>query len=72
MSLKTPSAVLAEIVGDKPLERTEITKRIWAYVRANKLSAGRTIKTDAKLKAVFKVDSLNMFEMQKALSPHLS
>lgn len=71
----TPSATLAEVVGDKPIPRTEVTKRLWAYIKKNKLQDlknRRQINADAALKAVFggkaKVD---MFEMTRLVGKHL-
>ena len=69
MAPVTPSAVPAAVVGDKPLPRTEITKRLWAYIKKNKLQDAknkRQINADATLKAVFGGKaSVNMFEMTK-------
>jgi len=71
----TPGPVLAEIVGSKPIPRTEVTKRLWAYVKKNKLQDPknrRMIKADAALKLVFGGKStVNMFEMTKLVSKHL-
>jgi upstream activation factor subunit UAF30 len=71
----TPSAALAEIVGNKPIPRTEVTKRLWAYIKKNKLQDPknkRTIKADAALKVVFGGKAaVNMFEMTKLVSKHL-
>jgi chromatin remodeling complex protein RSC6 len=71
----TPSAALAEIVGAKPIPRTEVTKRLWAYIKKNKLQDAknkRTIKADAALKVVFGGKAaVNMFEMTKLVSKHL-
>ena len=71
----TPSAALAEVVGSKPIPRTEVTKRLWAYIKKNKLQDPknkRTIKADAALKAVFGGKAaVNMFEMTKLVSKHL-
>ena len=71
----TPSPALAEIVGSKPIPRTEVTKRLWAYVKKNKLQDPknrRMIKADAALKVVFGgKSSVNMFEMTKLVSTHL-
>ena len=71
----TPSAALAEVVGSKPIPRTEVTKRLWAYIKKNKLQDSkdkRMIKADAVLKAVFggKATS-NMFAMTKLVAKHL-
>jgi len=71
----TPSSALAEIVGAKPIPRTEVTKRLWAYIKKNKLQDPknkRMIKADAALKIVFGGKStVNMFEMTKLVSKHL-
>jgi upstream activation factor subunit UAF30 len=71
----TPSPALAEIVGSKPIPRTEVTKRLWAYVKKNKLqdpNNKRMIKADAALKLVFGgKPTVNMFEMTKLVSKHL-
>lgn len=71
----TPSDVLAEVVGSKPIPRTEVTKRLWAYIKKNKLQDQknkRMINADAALKAVFGGKStVNMFEMTKLVSKHL-
>lgn len=75
MKPMTPSSALAEIVGAKPIPRTEVTKRLWAYIKKNKLQDQknkRMIKADAALKAVFGGKStVNMFEMTKLVSKHL-
>ena len=70
-----PDATLAEVVGAKPLPRTEVTKRLWAYIKKNGLQDKknkRMINGDAALKAVFSgKSSVNMFEMTKLVSKHL-
>ena len=75
MKPMTPSASLAEVVGSKPIPRTEVTKKLWAYIKKNKLQDPknlRMIKADAALKAVFGGKStVNMFEMTKLVSKHL-
>ena len=75
MKPMTPSATLAEVVGAKPIPRTEVTKRLWAYIKKNKLqdpTNKRMIKADAALKAVFGGKAtVNMFEMTKLVSKHL-
>ena len=75
MAPVTPSATLAAVVGAKPIPRTEVTKRLWAYIKKNKLQDPknkRMIKSDATLKAVFGGKSaVNMFEMTKLVSKHL-
>jgi chromatin remodeling complex protein RSC6 len=71
----TPSATLAEIVGAKPMPRTEVTKKLWAYIKKNGLQDKknkRMINADASLKAVFGgKSSVNMFAMTKLVSKHL-
>jgi chromatin remodeling complex protein RSC6 len=75
MAPVTPDDTLAAVVGAKPLPRTELTKRLWAYIKKNKLQDAknkRMIKSDATLKAVFANKStVNMFEMTKLVSKHL-
>jgi chromatin remodeling complex protein RSC6 len=71
----TPSGALSEIVGAKPIPRTEVTKKLWAYIKKNGLQDAknkRMIKADDKLKAVFGgKSSVNMFEMTKLVGKHL-
>ena len=71
----TPTPALAEIVGSKPIPRTEVTKRLWAYIKKNKLQDPknkRMIKANAALKIVFGGKStVNMFEMTKLVGKHL-
>ena len=71
----TPSAALAEVVGSKPIPRTEVTKKLWAYIKKNGLqdkTNKRMIKADAALKPVFGgKGTVNMFEMTKLVSKHL-
>jgi len=70
------SDVLAAVVGSKPLPRTEITKKLWAYIKKNKLQdpVQRTmINADDTLKKVFSGKAkVSMFEMTKLISKHLS
>jgi chromatin remodeling complex protein RSC6 len=72
----TPSVKLAEVVGAKPMPRTEVVKKLWAYIKKNNLQDKknkRNINADAALKAVFGGKSVvNMFEMTKLVSKHLS
>jgi len=71
----TPSPALAEVVGSKPIPRTEVTKKLWAYIKKNGLQdkAKRTmINADAKLKEIFKKAQVSMFEMTKLINSHLS
>ena len=75
MKAMTPSAALAAIIGAKPVPRTEVTKKVWEYIKANKLqdAAKRTmINADAKLKEIFKKAQVSMFEMTKLINSHLS
>lgn len=75
MKALQPSAKLAEIVGSKPLPRTEVTKKLWAYIKKNKLQDSknrRNINADAALKEVFGgKKTVNMFEMTKLVAKHL-
>ena len=74
MKAMTPSAALAAIIGDKPLPRTEVTKKVWDYIKSNKLQdqAKKTmINADAKLKEIFKKAQVSMFEMTKLINGHL-
>lgn len=74
MKAMTPSATLAAIVGAKPLPRTEVTKKIWEYIKKNKLQDDankRMINADAKLKDIFKKPQVSMFEMTKLVNDHL-
>ena len=70
-----PSDTLAAVVGNKPIPRTEVTKRLWAYIKKNKLQDAknkRMIKADDTLKAIFGGKAtVNMFEMTKLVSKHL-
>jgi chromatin remodeling complex protein RSC6 len=68
-----PDAMLAKVVGEKPIPRTEITKRLWAYIKGNGLQNGRNINADDNLRAVFGGKStVTMFEMTKLVSKHVS
>merc|ERR1711937_679893 len=69
---KTLSPALAAICGAKSLPRTEVTKKIWGYIKSHKLNEGRIIKPDSALKAVFPVASLDMLKMAGFVSKHLS
>jgi len=76
MKALTPSADLAAVIGNKALPRTEAVKKIWGYIKANKLQDTknkRMINADAKLKVVFGgKGQVSMFDMAKYLSKHLS
>ena len=75
MKNMTPSAALAEIVGSKPIPRTEVTKKLWAYIKKNGLQDQknkRMINGDDALKAVFGgKKQVSMFEMTALVSKHL-
>ncbi len=74
MKAMTPSAELAAVIGSTPLPRTEVTKKIWDYIKANNLqdpTNKRNINADAKLKPIFGQDQVSMFEMTKLVSAHL-
>jgi len=75
MAPVTPSEALAAVVGSKPIPRTEVTKKLWAYIKKNGLQDKknkRNINADDKLKPIFKRDQVTMFEMTKLVSKHLS
>jgi upstream activation factor subunit UAF30 len=75
MKPMTPSAALAEIVGGKPLPRTEVTKKLWAYIKKHKLqdaSNKRVINPDATLAGVLGKRPVDMFKMTALVSKHLS
>ncbi len=67
---------LAKVVGNKPLPRTEVVKKLWAYIKKNNLQDSankRMINADANLKAVFGgKEKVSMFDMTKLVSKHLS
>jgi upstream activation factor subunit UAF30 len=68
------SDALAKVVGNKPLPRTEIVKKIWVYIKKNDLQDKqnkRMINADANLKPIFVKDQISMFEMAGALNKHV-
>jgi chromatin remodeling complex protein RSC6 len=75
MKAMTPSSTLAAVVGSMPLPRTEVTKKIWDYIKKNKLQDSenkRLINADEKLRQVFGgKKQVSMFEMTKLVSNHL-
>ena len=75
MKAMTPSSVLAAVIGSTPMPRTEVTKKIWDYIKKNKLQDAinrRLINADEKLRAVFGgKGKVSMFEMTKLVSNHL-
>lgn len=76
MAPVTPDATLAAVVGSKPLPRTEMTKKLWAYIKKNGLQDKknrRMINADDALKAVFGGKAqVSMFDMTKLVSKHVS
>ena len=75
MKAMTPSAALAAVIGQAPAPRTEVTKKVWEYIKKHKLQDAankRMINADAKLKAIFKKDQVSMFEMTKLISDQLT
>lgn len=75
MKAMTPSPALAAVIGDKAVPRTEVTKKVWEYIKKNNLqdATKRTmINADPKLKEIFKKPQVSMFEMTKLINAHLS
>jgi chromatin remodeling complex protein RSC6 len=71
MAPVTPSATLAEVVGSKPLPRTELTKKLWAYIKKNGLQDQknrRMINADDKLRPIFGKAQVSMFDMTKLVN----
>jgi len=72
----TPDAALAAVVGSNPLPRTELTKKLWAYIKKNGLQDKKVrtnINADDKLKVVFGgKKTVSMFEMTKLVSGHVA
>jgi chromatin remodeling complex protein RSC6 len=69
-----PSAALAAVVGDKPLPRTEIVRKMWDYIKAKGLqdkANKRMVNADDKLKAVFGKPQVSMFEMAGLIGKHV-
>lgn len=75
MAPLTPSSALAEVVGSKPLPRTQIIKKIWDHIKKNGLQDKknrRMINADSKLKGIFGTKSqISMFELAKVVSKHV-
>jgi upstream activation factor subunit UAF30 len=71
----TPSAALAEVIGSKPMPRTEVTKKLWIYIKKNGLQDAknrRNINADEKLKVIFGgKGTVSMFDMTKLVGKHL-
>lgn len=76
MKAMKPTEALAKIVGNEPLPRTEVTKKLWEYIKKNKLQDAqdkRNINADANLLAIFSgKKQVSMFEMTKLINKHLS
>ena len=75
MKPMTPSAELAAVIGSTPMPRTEVTKKIWEYIKKHDLQDAanrRNINTDDKLRPIFGKEQVSMFEMTKLVSQHLS
>ena len=75
MKAMTPSAQLGAVVGAQPMPRTEITKKLWQYIKRNNLQdpkQKRMINADDKLRPIFKKDQVSMFDMTKLVNKHLS
>jgi len=74
MAPLTPDAALGEVVGSKPIPRTEIVKKVWEYIKKNSLqdkNNKRMINADAKLKPLFGKDQISMFELAKIVNKHV-
>jgi upstream activation factor subunit UAF30 len=70
----TPSPALSEVVGSKPLPRTEVIKKIWDYIKKNNLQDKknrRNINADGKLRPLFGKDQISMFELAKVVNKHV-
>ena len=74
MKPMTPSALLAAVIGATPVPRTEVTKKIWVYIKKHDLQDAknrRNINADDKLKPLFGKAQVSMFELTKIISGHL-
>ena len=74
MKPMTLSPVLAAVIGAAPIPRTEVTKKIWEYIKKHNLqdpANKRNINADAKLRPLFGKDQVSMFELTKIVSTHL-
>lgn len=75
MKAMKPSAALAAVIGAEPQPRTEVTKKLWAYIKEHNLqdpANKRNINADAKLQPIFGKAQVTMFEMTKLVNAHLS
>lgn len=74
MAALNPSSALAEVIGNKPMPRTEIVKKIWDYIKKNNLQDKknrRMINADGKLKPLFAKDQISMFDLAKIVSKNV-
>ena len=74
MAPLTPSATLAEVIGSKPMPRTEVVKKIWDYIKKNSLQDKknrRMINADGKLRPLFAKDQISMFDLAKIISKNV-
>ena len=74
MAALNPSTTLAEVIGNKPMARTEIVKKIWDYIKKNNLQDKknrRMINADGKLRPLFGKDQISMFDLAKIISKHV-
>ncbi|HEY0677256.1 MAG TPA: SWIB/MDM2 domain-containing protein [Chitinophagaceae bacterium] len=74
MAPLTPSATLAEVVGSKPMPRTEVVKKIWDYIKKNNCQDKknrRMINADEKLRPLFGKDQISMFDLAKIVNKHV-
>jgi chromatin remodeling complex protein RSC6 len=75
MKAMTPSSQLAAVIGEKAVPRTEVTKKVWDYIKKHGLQdkmKKTMINADDKLKQIFKKSQVSMFEMTKLINGHLS
>ena len=75
MKAMNPSATLAAVIGSSAMPRTEVTKKIWGYIKRNGLQDKknrRMINADENLRPIFKKDQVSMFDMTKLVNKHLS
>jgi len=75
MKAMTPSAQLAAVIGNAAVPRTEVTKKVWEYIKAHNLqdaSKKTMINADDKLRPIFDKPQVSMFEMTKLINAHLS
>jgi len=67
-----PDEALAKIVGSSPLPRTEVTKKVWEYIKKHKLQDKKQIKADAALEVVFNgKKEVDMFELTRLVNTHI-